>query len=471
MNDTRDERRQPEETTAFFAHIARWVEALSYDDLPAEARRTSRHAVLDLLGVSIAGSTHELAGILESYLEASGLTTDPACGLIGRSERASAEGATMFNAAIGHVLDFDDSSDTLGGHPTVVMLPALLALSETRPVSGRDLLTAYAAGIEVGAHIANQVNIAHYERGWHPTATLGIFGCAAASAKLLGLDAVGIARALSIASAFPSGLRAHFGTSMKSVQVGEAARGGLRSALLAQAGVSGNPNGFEHEQGFGVAYNGDDGFRQAPFEASDARTWDLIEPGLVIKQYPCCASAHPAVDAALDLRHDLSDEAAIEAIRIRLHPRRLRHTNNPQPTSPLAGKFSVQYLVATALATGAVTLQDFSDEAMARPEVNRLLSMTHAEAFPPDEYGPDHYAGEVMLTLVDGSTPRRRIEKARGRGTVLALSDSEIVGKFLACVEPVMGATRADAILEAVRSLDTATDVAALVALATGQAT
>jgi 2-methylcitrate dehydratase PrpD len=457
------------ETTTFFGHIARWVETLTYDEIPEDARRAANHAVLDLIGVSIAGSTHELSGMLTSYLDAAGLLADPVCGLIGRDERASAEGATLFNAAIGHVLDFDDSSDTLGGHPSVVMLPALLALSEVRSVSGRDLLTAYAAGVEVAAHIANQVNIAHYERGWHPTATLGIFGCAAASAKLLSLDAEGIARALSIASAFPSGLRAHFGTHMKSVQVGEAARAGLRAALLAQAGIGGHPTGFEHEQGFGAVYNGEDGFRDTPFNDSRERSWDLVDPGLVIKQYPCCASAHPAIDAVLDLRAELPTDAEVESIRIRLHPRRLRHTDNPHPRSPLQGKFSVQYLVATALTTGSITLHDFTAESMADQTVNRLLAHTHAEAFPPEEYGPDHFAGEVTLNLADGSTRKRRVEKARGRGSALALTDDEIVGKFRACVEPQLGPARADAILDAVLSLEPATDARVLVALTTGQ--
>lgn len=452
----------------FFRSASGWVESLTYDDLPTEAKQAAKHAVLDLLGVSIAGSTHELTGILARYLTTSGLTADPACGLFGRSERVGVEAAAMFNAAVGHVLDFDDSSDTLGGHPSVVVLPPLLALSEIHAVSGRELLTAYAAGVEVGAHIANQVNIAHYERGWHPTATLGIFGCAVASAKLLGLDCDGIARTLSIASAMPSGLRTHFGTHMKSVQVGEAARNGLHAALLAEAGVRGNPIAFEHEQGFAAVYNGEDGFRQAPFDDSASRTWDLVEPGLVIKQYPCCASAHPAVDAVLDLRAEIPDDVAIEAIRIRLHPRRLRHTNNPAPTTPLAGKFSVQYLVATALTTGTITLQDFTGESMSRPEVIRLMSVTSAEPFPPEEYGPDQYAGEVTLLLADGTTQRRRVEKARGRGTALALSDREIVGKFRACVEPVLGSASADAILAAVDSLDAATDVAGLVSLATG---
>lgn len=460
-----------EDALTFFDQIATWVDGLTHDAIPADARRNAERAVLDLLGVSIAGTTHELASLLARYLEASGLTSDPACGLIGRPERASAEGATLYNAAIGHVLDFDDSSDTLGGHPTVVTLPALLAISETRTVTGAELLTAYVAGVEVAAHIANQVNIAHYERGWHPTATLGIFGCAAASAKLLGLDAAGIARALSVASASPSGMRAHFGTPMKSVQVGEAARGGLRSALLAAAGIGGHSAAFEHEQGFGAVYNGEDGFRSEPFDVSSTRRWDIIEPGLVLKQYPCCASAHPAVDAALDLRDEVQDVNDIDEVRIRLHPRRLRHTDNPHPRTPLQGKFSVQYLVATALATGAVTLQDFTTDAMARRDVGRLLDRTTAEAFPPEEYGPDHYAGEVTLHLADGATLRRRVDKARGRGTKFALTEREIVGKFRACVEPVLGDAKVDAMLDAVNSLATMSDVRILVALTTGAPT
>lgn len=454
----------------FFEHAARWVAALEYDDIPPEARHNARRAVLDLLGVSIAGTSHQLAALLSEYLRAAGLTADRSCGLLGRSERASVEGAVLYNAAIGHVLDFDDSSDTLGGHPTVITLPALLAIAETHSVTGAELLTAYVAGVEVSAHIANQVNIAHYERGWHPTATLGIFGCAAASAKLLGLDADGIARALSIASAAPSGLRAHFGSHMKSVQVGEAAQNGVRAALLAAAGVSGHPAAFEHEQGFGAVYNGEDGFRSEPFDGSATRRWDIVDPGLVTKQYPCCASAHPAVDAALDLRPQVGDVDDLETIRIRLHPRRLRHTNNPHPTTPLQGKFSVQYVVAAALATGGVTLGDFTPEALSRPEIRRLLDRTQAEAFPPEEYGPDHFAGEVVLRSSDGTELRRRVEKARGRGADFALADHEIVTKFRGCVAPVLGDARTDAILDAVNSLDTMGDVRELVSTITGEA-
>jgi 2-methylcitrate dehydratase PrpD len=442
-----------------FEQSGSWAAQLTFDHVPERATHAIKHAVLDLLGVAAAGADHELADRLARYLDLAEPGTERGSRLFGRRGRATAEHAALYNAAVGHVLDFDDTSDTLLGHPTVVLLPALLALADTRETTGRELITAYAAGLEVAAHIATQVNVAHYERGWHPTATLGVFGAAAASAKLLGLDAAGIAGALAIASAFPSGLRAHFGTHMKAVQVGEAARGGVTAALLAASGVHGEPGAFEDPQGFGAAYNGEDGFRQEPFDSSPSRRWDLVDPGLAIKQYPCCASAHPAVDAARDLLAEVRD-TEIERIRIRLHPRRLRHTDNPHPSTPLEGKFSVQYVVATALRTGSVTLQDFTETALRRPDVVELVKRTHAEPFPPEEYGPDHFAGEVTLELADGTIRRRRVEKARGRGTELALSDEDIARKFTACAEPALGAQTIAEILATITRLETVDDVA-----------
>jgi 2-methylcitrate dehydratase PrpD len=443
-------------TTPMFEQIGDWADGLTFHQLPPRARSGVIHAVTDLLGVAVAGSDHELVPPLLDYLRRSG-STGP-CRLVGQGTTSSMEAATAFNAAVAHVLDFDDTSDTLLGHPTVVILPPLLAIADTRLVTGRDLMTAYAAGLEAAAHVANQMHPAHYERGWHPTATLGVLGTATAAAKLLGLDAGGITRALSIASAAPSGLRAHFGTHMKSVQVGEAARKGLTAALLAAAGVEGNTAAFEDPQGYGVAYNGEDGFRQEPFDSSPTRTWDLVDPGLALKQYPCCASAHPAVDAARVLRSEVGD-ATIDGIRIRLHPRRLRHTDNPQPVTPLEGKFSVQYVVATALHTGSVVLGDFTTESLSRPDVRRLMDRTQAEPFPPEEYGPDHFAGEVRLELSDGRTVTKRVEKARGRGTELALTDDEVADKFRSCVAPTVGADAAEQVLSVITSLESVADV------------
>ena len=439
-----------------FDQIGEWAAQLTFEQIPERARRSVVHAVTDLLGVAVAGADHDLVPLLLDYVERSG-SSGP-CRLVGQGTTATMESAAAFNAAVAHVLDFDDTSDTLLGHPTVVILPPLLAIADTRTVTGSELMTAYAAGLEAAAHIANQMNVAHYERGWHPTATLGILGTATAAAKLLGLDAGGITRALAIASAAPSGLRAHFGTHMKSVQVGEAARKGLTAALLAAAGVEGNTAAFEDPQGYGVAYNGEDGFRQEPFDASPSRTWDLVDPGLALKQYPCCASAHPAVDAARALRAEV-EGATIEGIRIRLHPRRLRHTDNPRPTTPLEGKFSVQYVVATALHTGSVVLQDFTQEALTRPEVRHLMDRTVAEPFPPEEYGPDHFAGEVRLQLTNGRVLTRRVEKARGRGTELALSDDEVADKFRACVSPSLGPAATEEVLSWITGLEAVDDV------------
>lgn len=447
-------------TESVFQRCGAWLSGLAPEAMPEAARTTAKRAVLDLLGVAAAGSGHDLAGRLEQYLVAAGLDGGP-CRLFGSTRRARPEAAALLNSAVGHVLDFDDSSNTLLGHPTTVIVPALLALADIRPTSGLELLTAYGAGFEVAAHLARQVNDAHYGRGWHPTATLGVFASAAAAARLLGLDAGRSAHALEIASACAAGLRAHFGTHMKPVQVGNASRNGVTAALLASVGIEGGASAFEHGQGFGAVYNGEDGFGAEPFDDSPRRHWDLVDPGLAIKQYPCCASTHPAIDAAVDLLTQL-DGCTIERIGVRLHPRRLRHTDNPDPKTTLEAKFSVQYVVASTLHAGPVGLRDFTPDALARPGVRALLDRTEAAPFPPEECGPDHYAGEVRLELAGGRTLRRRVDRARGRDIHTALTDDEVRRKFVSCAEPVLGSTVAGALLERITSLEEMQDVSSL---------
>lgn len=450
--------------TTMLQSIGTWVGQLHPAQVPEPVFRAAKRSILDLFGVTVAGSTHRVAECAYAYLSASGHIDSDDAGLIGRRKRTDIEGATLFNAAIGHILDFDDSSDTLGGHPTVVIVPALLALGEARGSSGRDLLLAYIAGVEVAAHIGRQMNQAHYERGWHPTATLGPFGVAAACCKLMGLDTEATANALSIVSAMPSGVRASFGTDMKAIQVGEASRRGLTAALLGAADIGANPLAFEDSQGFGEVYNGSDGFGRDLFDGSPGRKWEHIDPGLTIKVYPCCASAHPAVDAAIRLRRSIPRDS-IDQVRIKLHARRLRHTNRPNPSTSLDAKFSVQYAVAVALLNGTVTLDDFADGAHQRSEVQELLSRISAVPFGPEEAGPDHYAGEVEVHLDDGSSHSIRVDRARGRGTEVALSDEEVEEKFRSCVVPALGAEGADRLANAVLAIEDLEEVSDLIGL------
>lgn len=448
-----------------FSNVAEWAVGTKYETVPDQALKSAKHALLDHLGVALAGSEHVLAPKLRAYVDVAG--SDQVCGLVGRHGRASVESAALFNATMGHVLDFDDSSDALGGHPTVPMLPSLLALSEVRRYSGRELLTAYCVGYEVLAHLANLVNFEHYDKGWHPTATLGVMGCAAACAKLLGLDAAGVSAALSIAASFASGLKVNFGTDMKSVQVGHAAQQGLVAARMAAAGITGRVNAFEGERGFGAVYNGPGLFRSHPIQEGPDRIWDLVEPGLVIKQYPCCGSTHPAIDAARVLREGVGDCRNIESVVVRLHPRRLAHTNRPVPVTALEAKFSVQYAVAAALVRGNVALHDFDEEQRLDPAVNALLSRVVAEPLPEERYGPEHFAGEVELTLTNGERHMKRVEKAKGRGSRFALSDDEIISKFHGCTQDILPEGVGQDVMTSVFDLDNLRDVRPIIGMVT----
>jgi len=214
-------------------------------------------------------------------------------------------------------------------------LSALFALADAIGASGQDFMTAYVVGFETETKIGLGVNMYHYTKGWHPTATLGVFGAAAACAYLLRLSAAQTATALAIAASFASGIKANFGTMMKPLHVGHCARNGLAAALLARAGYTANTaSAFEHKQGFFQVFNGTGNYDVARILPAWAHPWDIVAPGIAIKQYPCCGSTHPAIDALLLLlrAHDLQP-AQVARLEAWIHERRLEHTNRPDPQS------------------------------------------------------------------------------------------------------------------------------------------
>jgi len=167
---------------------------------------------------------------------------------------------------------------------------------------GRDFIAAYVAGFETETRIARAVNFHHYDKGWHPTATLGVFGAAAAAARLSGLSAAQTATALAIAASFASGLKANFGTMTKPLHVGQCAQNGVMAALLAREGMTASHDAFEHRQGFFDVFNGVGNYDAGAVLRDWAEPLDIVTPGIAIKRYPCCGSTHPAIDAMLDHR-------------------------------------------------------------------------------------------------------------------------------------------------------------------------
>src|SRR3984957_16461331 len=439
--------------------LARRIRAFTYDGLPDAALEWAKTGILDTVGVTLAGSAEPCAQIMLRVCTATG----PAL-VFGSAQRLSVMDAALVNGTASHALDFDDCSNTLGGHPSVPILPGLFALADAMPVSGRDFLAAYVAGFETETRIARAVNFHHYDKGWHPTATLGIFGATAAASRLLELTQDQTATALAIAASFSSGLKANFGTMTKPLHVGHCARNGVMAAMLAREGMTANHDAFEHRQGFFEVFNGAGNYDADAVLRDWADPLDIITPGIAIKSYPCCGSTHPAIDAMLWLveHHDLTPDR-VERVVSRTHQRRLRHTNRPHLRSALDAKFSVQYCLARALVDRRVVLSQFEGEAHDDPDVRTL--MARIEALPQPDKIPDdgeHFGADVEVFTKDGAHFAHSVPRPLGRTSANPLPQPRLEAKFLDCTQRSVTPSAAGHALELLRRFDTVSRAADL---------
>jgi 2-methylcitrate dehydratase PrpD len=439
--------------------IAERVAAIHYDGLPAEAVRWAKAAILDTVGVTLAGAAEPCAQIAAGVL---GLgQSGGQCLIFGSSRRAAPLDAALVNGTAAHALDFDDVSNSLGGHPSAPILPALFALGEVldcreKPIGGRDFIAAYVAGFETETRIARGVHFHHYEKGWHPTATLGVFGAAAACCHLLGLDRAKTAQALAIAASLASGIKANFGTMTKPLHVGHTARNGLFAALLARDGFTANPAALEHKQGFLMVFNGAGTFDAEIILRGWGEPYDIVRPGLGVKQHPCCGSTHPAIDALLLLRgaHDIEPEKVVR-IDSWTHPRRLAHTDRPDPQSGLDAKFSVQYCLARALLHGRILLEHFEGEAFRDAAPRSLMRRIHAAPHPEmGDASEEHLGAEIRITFDDGRTIAQRVGAALGRGPDNPLPEEALLGKFADCASRALPSAQVERLQRLLWQLD-----------------
>jgi 2-methylcitrate dehydratase PrpD len=444
--------------------IAERIAAIGYIDLPADAVHWAKVAILDTVGVTLAGAAEPCTQIVERVL-ATG-TGSGECLIFGSDRRASALDAALINGTASHALDFDDVSNSLGGHPSAPILPALFALGEMLDCTGRDFIAAYVAGFETETRIGRGVNLHHYEKGWHPTATLGVFGATAACCHLMALDRAKTAQALAIAASLASGIKANFGTMTKPLHVGHTARGGLFAATLAREGFTANPAALEHKQGFLLVFNGAGNFDAEAILKDWGRPYDIVRPGFGIKQHPCCGSTHPVIDAMLALRgeHRIAPDK-VTRIDSWTHPRRLTHTDRPDPQSGLDAKFSVQYCLARALLEGRILLEHFEGEAFRDPATRALMRRIHAAPHPEmDAASGEHLGAEVRITFDDGRTIAKRIGAALGRGPDNPLSMEALYGKFANCAGRALAPSQVEQVQRLLLQLDEAPSLRALVA-------
>ena len=449
---------QPSSEGGFAHALGTRSAALTWADLPPSALHWAKVGIIDTLGVTLAGSREPAARLCANSLD---LGEGPSL-LLGSSRRTGALDAALVNGTASHALDFDDCNNTMGGHPSAPVLSALLPLADEHGSTGADFVLAYVAGFEVETKIALAVTFPHYHKGWHPTATLGVFGAAAACARLMKLDAEQTACALALAASFAAGIKANFGTMTKPLHVGNSARSGLLAARLAARGFTANAASvFEHEQGFLDVFNGPGTYDTARALAAWATPLDIVAPGIAIKQYPCCGSTHPAIDAMLSLVREYALTAdMVQGVEAWIHQRRLQHTNRPQPGSALDAKFSLQYVLARALLDGHVSLAHFEGQAHTDPRVQALLPRIKVGTYNDTQFAnSNHFGGAVRLTLSDGSVLQASVEQALGRTSAHPLPMHLLQAKFALCASSVLQAGAIEAVAQAVEHIEDIKDM------------
>ena len=441
--------------------IADRICATTFAGLPGAAVATAREGILDTIGVTLAGARDDTTAVVTRAMRRTA-AAGPAL-IFGHSARLDVLSAALINGVASHALDFDDCSNTLGGHPSAPIVPALLAIAEG--VSGQDFIAAYAAGVETETKLARAVNFHHYEKGWHPTATLGTFGSAAACSHLMRLNPEQTATALALAASMASGIKANFGSMTKPFHIGHAARNGLCAALLAQEGMTAKLDALEHRQGFFAVYNGAGTFHPDRILAEWAAPYDLADPGIAFKRHPCCGSTHPAADAMLHLRaaHHL-EPGRVARIESWTHPRRLAHTNRPDPQSGLDGKFSIQYVLARALMHGIVSLEHFGDDAVREPAVRALMAKVHSAPDPNAKADTDkHFYARVRVTQNGGEAFEHFVDMPLGRDRHHPLLAGTLEAKFRDCAGLVLRSDCVDDLVAQCARFELVEDVADLV--------
>ncbi|MBV8083359.1 MAG: MmgE/PrpD family protein [Chloroflexi bacterium] len=429
-------------------NVAAWAASTRYEDLPAEIVGLAKNGILDTVGVTLAGVDQPAARIARQVVEEDGAR--PAAGLIGHQLRTSPESAAFLNGTAGHALDYDDVSMAMQGHPSVVVLPAVLATAELAGGTGQDVILGYAVGVEVMSKLGEAMGQGHYELGWHATCTLGTVAAAAAAGRMLGLDSAQMANALAIAVSEAGALQENFGTMVKPFHAGHGARSGVHAARLARAGFVGNPAIMEAPRGYFARYSTGDGDPNAMDRLG--QPWGLQAPGLNVKKYPCCFCTHRAADAILDMNiaPDQLEQVVVHAPKGDFGP--LIHT---RPSTGLQGKFSMEYVVAAALLDKRLVLDTFEDRQVRRPEAQQLLLKIQRAPLVgvPGAEHPNSAYVEVEARLKDGSRRIAKVEAARG-GPDSPLSDGEMDAKFLDCASRVLDAGQAREVIGLLRDLD-----------------
>jgi 2-methylcitrate dehydratase PrpD len=430
--------------------FANFVAGTVWADVVAQNHEAKR-SILNFFATAL-GSANDPAvtAALRTLLPFSGAATSA---VIGRPERLDALAASFVNAISTNLLDFDDTHLDTIIHPAAPVAAPVLALAQARGFSGQAVLTAFILGVEIECRVGNAVSPGHYARGWHITSTCGVFGSAAACAKLLGLSADQISNAIGIAASQSAGIVENLPSAAKNVSVGNAARNGLFAALLAAEGYSASPRAIEGPLGWARAM-GDEPDR-AQLTGGLGKTWEIAKN--TYKPYPAGIVFHAVIDACFELRASLSQRIDnIASITVQGSALLLARGDRPVRNERDA-RVSIHHCAACALLLGAAGVTEFADATVFRPDIVSLRQKVRAML---DTSLPDG-AARVIIQLTSGETFEKLVMEAKG-SLADPLSDRDIEAKVRDCAR--LGGTDwdTDRIIDDVWRLDTLTDVSGL---------
>ncbi len=458
--NTRDHAAEaPGARTTVSTAFARFAAGLELAQVPDELVAKAKAHMLDALGIALASTGFDYAGpILEGARK---LGAGDQAHALGTGAPLPPAGAALVNGTLIHGLDFDDTHIGAIYHATAPALAAALATGEAANVSGKELLTAYIAGLEIGCRLGLAAGGGFRDRHFHPTALCGAFAASFVAGRLMGLDVATMVSACGLCGSMAAGILELEGSWLKRMHPGWAAHSGVSAAAIASCGFRGPATTFEGPRGFYQTHLGRIPTGDASPDQDLGTHWSI--GGIALKPYPCCHFIHGFVDCALELRPKVKLEE-IERIDCLIHKRILHMVGGPQrPSEPYAAMFSVAYTVALALITGKVDLAAFHDKGVKDAQILALAERAFCAEDPTSDF-PVHFPGEVSITLKNGEVVSHRVATSLGTPErPLAVADIE--AKFMDNATRVTSADAARALMQAVWSVETLGSVAELTRL------
>ena len=412
--------------------------------IPVEVMRGARDALIDTLGVGLAGSLEPVGKIAQRLVEETGGRRQST--IWGTPLAASPMEAAYTNGICAHALDFDDSHPHVRGHASASTTATALAVGEATGAAGADVLAAYALGLEIAGKLGRAMGTGHYMRGWHATSTVGTFGSAAVAGRLWGLNVAQMRTALGIAASQLSGLVRNFGTMTKPFHAGRAARAGVLAAWLAKNGHTADESIFDGRNNVLETYTTGNGVPLPDALTELGAPWEIIDPGNWVKRWPCCYAGHRAIGGLFQLleQHQVRGEE-INAIAVGFLPGSDAALISTDPHTGLEGKFSVEYMLAAAVLDRKLTLESFTDGMVQRAPIRALMAKVRRYQIADSKvYGLDA-ATDIEIDTTGGKFSAR-IEHTPG-SPAWPMTDTDRVEKFMNCASRVLGTPDAGKLL------------------------